>query len=150
MAEQMSARTIVLLASGIRTSSSQGSEITVPPGFQDVRLVLSVTAASGTTPTLNVFLQDGIIFAAAADIAQARTTGTKTWNDFAAFAQVVAAAVRHIGITPGGNFEAAAQNAALTAATIRSGPLGQRWRVKWAVGGTSPSFTFSVFAEFRT
>lgn len=150
MAEQMSDRGIVLLNSAVRTADGAGAEITIPPGFRSVRIVLDVTAASGTTPTLNVYLQDALIFAAAADIIASRPSGTKTWNDFGAFAQMTTTGVRHMGIIPGSAFEAEAQDAAVAAGSVRAGPIGGRWRVKWDVGGTSPSFTFSVIAEFRT
>jgi hypothetical protein len=36
---------------------------------------------------------------------------------------------------------------ALGAAIYRIGPLGGLWQVQFALGGTSPSFTFSVTAQ---
>jgi hypothetical protein len=35
----------------------------------------------------------------------------------------------------------------LTAGNFRPGTLGGSWRVAWNIGGTAPSFTFSVAAQ---
>jgi hypothetical protein len=75
-----------------------------------MRAQLAVTAASGTTPTLDVVIED--------------TLDGTNWNSVATFTQKTAAAVQAVDIT--------------------SVAFSDRLRVRWTVGGTTPSFTFSV------
>lgn len=75
-----------------------------------LRAQLDVTAASGTTPTLNVVLEDTL-------------DGGATWNTVGTFAQRTAAGREVVNITT---------------------PFTDRLRARWTVGGTTPSFTFSV------
>jgi hypothetical protein len=81
-------------------------------GVPDVaRVQLDVTAASGTSPTLDVVVED--------------TLDGVNWNVVGTFAQKTAAGREVINL---------------------STPFADRLRVRWTVGGTSPSFTFSVTA----
>jgi hypothetical protein len=81
-------------------------------GVPDVaRAQLDVTAAAGTSPTLDVVVED--------------TLDGVNWNVVGTFAQ-----------------KAAAGREVINLAT----PFADRLRVRWTVGGTSPSFTFSVTA----
>ncbi|MFF1348506.1 hypothetical protein ACFVZJ_21425 [Streptomyces sp. NPDC058322] len=100
---------VTALASAARTTSSNSG---VLPGFGDwsrMRAQLTVSAVSGTTPTLDVVLEDSL-------------DGTN-WNVIGSFTQATAAAVQAIDIT---------------------GLFTDRLRVRWTVGGTTPSFTFAV------
>lgn len=74
-----------------------------------IRAQLDVTAASGTTPTLNVLIED--------------TLDGTNWNTVGTFAQKTAAGREVINITT---------------------PFSDTLRVSWSIGGTTPSFTFSV------
>lgn len=76
-----------------------------------LRVQLDVTAASGTSPTLNVVVED--------------TLDGTNWNTIGTFAQRVAAGREVINITS---------------------PFGDTVRARWTIGGTTPSFTFSVVA----
>lgn len=99
----------VIVASAARTTSGNSN----PESSQflrDLDLVLDISAASGTTPTLDVSVEqshDGV-----------------TWFSVTgqAFAQATAVSTQHKRVTV-------------------HAPLV---RVKWTVGGTTPSFTFSV------
>lgn len=144
---QSGSRTIVLKTSAAQTVSAAGSEIVLPDGYKRMYVFLDVTAASGTTPTLNVYLQRGIRQIAAADAVNGVTTGTIKYNDLISFTQVTGVTARFAAAVESTNFEAAAQDAALAAGTVRAGPLAGRWRPKWTIGGTSPSFTFSIILE---
>lgn len=102
-----------LAASAARTVTGQSDWFFIPS--IEMRVQLDVTAASGTTPTLNVVIEDTL------DGVNANTIGT--------FVQKTAAGREVINIT------------ALSAAQVR---------VKWTIGGTTPSFTFAVLAAHDT
>lgn len=95
--------------SAARTVSGDSGAVA---GFGDastLRCQLDVTAASGTTPTLNVVIED--------------TLDGTNWNTVGTFAQKTAAGREVINVTT---------------------PFTDRLRARWTVGGTTPSFTFSV------
>lgn len=95
--------------SAARTASGNSGAVS---GFGDrstLRAQLDATAAAGTTPTLDVVLED--------------TLDGTNWNVVGTFAQKVAAGREVINVTT---------------------PFTDRLRARWTVGGTTPSFTFSV------
>lgn len=103
-----------LVPSAARTASGNSGTIDVS-GVDQLRVQLNVTAASGTTPNLTVFVQDSL-------------DGTN-WNDLTpAFAAKTAAGLEVINITT---------------------PFSNLVRVRWAITGTTPSFTFSVVASSK-
>lgn len=102
----------VVVASAARTTSSNSATLGGYGPANDLACLLAVTAASGTSPTLDVFLEDtvdGVNFFTVATFTQA--TG-------------VTASVQRVA-------------GDVTAFT-------DRLRVRWTIGGTTPSFTFSV------
>lgn len=100
-----------LVPSAARTSSADSGALT-GWGVPDVaRVQLDVTAAAGTSPTLDVVVED--------------TLDGTNWNVVGTFAQKTATGREVINL---------------------STPFADRLRVRWTVGGTSPSFTFSVIA----
>ncbi len=100
------------LASAARTANGNQA-IGGDMGSADtLRVQLNVTAASGTTPTLDVVVEDTL------------DDGTN-WNVIGTFAQKVAAGREVINITI---------------------PFSGTARVRWTVGGTTPSFTFAIDA----
>lgn len=105
------AQTVTLAASAARTTSGNTADF---DGFTQkvARVQLQVTAASGTTPTLDVVVEDSVDAGA-------------TWNTISTFTQATAATRQVVNITA---------------------PFTDRIRVRWTVGGTTPSFTFSVVA----
>jgi hypothetical protein len=97
-------------------AASAARTVSGASGLQDgfevasvIRAQLDVTAASGTTPTLNVVLED--------------TLDGVNWNTIGTFAQRAAAGREVVSVTT---------------------PFTDRLRARWTVGGTTPSFTFSV------
>lgn len=78
-------------------------------GASTLRAQLDVTAAAGTSPTLNVVIED--------------TLDDVNWNAVGTFAQRTAAGREVINVTT---------------------PFTDRLRARWTLGGTTPSFTFSV------
>ena len=146
---ESTSRTIVLVPIQTVITDVDTTEMVLPGRFTGVRVRFVTGAATGTSPTLNCYVQNGIRTAAAADIAQQDATGAIEWNDFISFAQATGAQTQYAGVVASGNFVAAAQDRALSVSTARNGPLGDRWRVRLDVGGTNPSFvTVSVVAEF--
>lgn len=105
----------VVVASAARTTSSQTASLTGFGAAQKLLLYRKVTAFSGTTPTLDVVVEDSLDAGA-------------TWRTIATFPQKVNstfAATDFQQVLP----------AALFADTLR---------VRWTIGGTTPSFTFNV------
>ncbi len=139
-------RTVVLLPSVARAASGQGLLVTIPGRFTAAKIRLSVSAASGTSETLDVLIQDGMRDIQTGALEGTDVTGSYVWDDFAAFTQVTGTGSRYIRVVGGGNIEHAASDSAL-AAGVRNGPIGDVWRVDWNIGGTNPSFTFYVLAQ---
>lgn len=109
--------------------------------------ILNVTAQAGTTPTLDVYIQQEIPIAGASDKWGVVPTGTSVWDDVAHFTQVTTATGVFLAYAVNsGNAANAQKDVALAAATVRSGPLGSNWRVKYVTAGTTPQYTFSVTA----
>ena len=143
-------RTVVLLPSAARTTTGTGSAVVNIEGYTSAIIRLEVTTATGTSPTWNVRIQQGILVEnGATNIGETPPAGASiNWDDFASFAQVTATGnTRFLRITGGSNVEAAASANALAAATVRNGPLGSLWRVVWTIGGTNPNFTGDVVAQ---
>lgn len=105
----------LLVASAARsTSSDSGALGGYGPVVQGV-VQLNVTAATGTTPTLDVKIEDSV-------------DGTN-WNTVQAFTQVTIAGRSVIRINT---------------------PFSDLLRVTWTIAGTTPSFTFDVWAYFES
>lgn len=140
------ATTCLILPSLARVASgtgvNDGTGTTVSAGkwtgvdhYTSADIFLTVTAASGTSPTLNVYIQklspDGSTWQDVASCAQAVTTGNQS---FTAISNSTAP------FTP--------TDATLAAASLKLAQMGNTWRVKWVIGGTNPSFTFAVYGDF--
>ena len=109
----------VIVASGAQTVSGNSGVLGGYAGAASLRAQLEVTAASGTTPTLDVVLED--------------TLDGTNWNVVGTFIQKVTTGREVINVNP----------AKAESATFQ--PLfADRLRVRWTVAGTTPSFTFSV------
>jgi len=103
---------MTLLASGTRTSSDNTSDIDILY-YRNLDILIDVTAVSGTSPTLDVYI-DG------------KFTAVGKYYPIAS----------QTGITATGQWLLQLRN------------IPYRYiRVRWAIGGTSPSFTFGVYAE---
>lgn len=110
--EALSPRSLVLQASAAQTAS--GNTGAIECYGKELTVTLDVTAASGTTPTLDVKLQ--------------HAPDDSKWSDLgAAFTQKTAAGRE------------------VKTFTQMHGYL----RVVWTIGGTGPSFTFSIEATER-
>ena len=140
---------VVLQASQTTTTSSTGNIINVPAGYHGCILHLNVTAASGTSPTLNVYVQDQLVPAVSTDVALNPPSGTALYADFASFLQMTAAGDTTLRIWNGGTSAGVAvTDGTLTAGTVNVGPVGLKWRIKWVLTATTPSFTWSLVGHF--
>ena len=100
-------------------------------------LYLKVTATSGTTPTFDLFVQKLLADGA-------------TYQDIAHFAQATGTGNQVMHMVTGGSKVEAQQVNTLAASTVNAVPFGSTWRLSALVGGTTPSFTFSVWMEGQT
>jgi hypothetical protein len=116
------------------TASDQTVGLVGVEAFVQATIFLNVTAASGTSPTLDVYLQKLL-------------PDKLTWHDIAHFTQATGTGKRVMSIVSGGNKEEAQQTGALAAATVNSVAIGSKWRISAVVAGTNPSFTFSLHVE---
>lgn len=98
-----------VVAAAARTASGDSGALTNYGPAATLRAQLAVTAAAGTSPTLNVVIEDSL-------------DGTN-WYAIGTFAQRTAAGTEVLNITT---------------------PFADTVRVRWTIGGTTPSFTFSV------
>jgi hypothetical protein len=141
---------VLLPNTTLTTTGTTGETINIE-GFTAAIIMLKSDSGTGTSPTLNLRIQQGIrphsSAAAAGD--QPPAGGTVVWDDFAAFAQVTtSASTQMMRIVGGSNVVGAASSGSLAASTIRNGPLGSMWRVQYTIGGTNPSFAnVSVVAQ---
>lgn len=97
------------VTSAARTTSGSSQALNGYGGASTLRVQLSVTAATGVAPTLDVVVED--------------TLDGTNWNTIGTFSQKTAASREVINIT-----------------TVFADQL----RVRWTIGGTTPSFTFSL------
>jgi hypothetical protein len=110
----MANKLFTAVASAARTTSGNQTFGTQDSGKKALRVQLDVTAASGTTPTLDVVIED--------------TLDGTNWNTIgSAFTQKTTTGRQVIDI---------------------QGLFTGQLRVRWTIGGTTPSFTFSVKAQF--
>lgn len=104
--------TETIVASAARTVSGNTAALPGWGAASQIRAQLDVSAAAGTTPTLNVVLEDTL-------------DGGVTWNTIGTFTQKTAVSREVINV---------------------AAPFTDTIRVRWTVGGTTPSFTFSLSA----
>jgi len=100
-----------LVASAARTTTGNSGVLTGFGPVKTLRVALNITAASGTTPTLDVVIEDTL------DGTNFFTIGT--------FTQKTAAGADVLNVTA---------------------PFADSVRIRWTIGGTTPSFTFDVRA----
>lgn len=145
---QGNSREMVLVPITTSVASSTSGVIVIPEDYTCAVLLLVCSAASGTSPTLNVRIQHAITGAGATDLAGGQATGTVVYADVVSFTQVVAAANVSAFWKGTASVAAAVTDGTLAAGTVSNGPLGRAWRVKWTIAGTNPGFTWSLTAQF--
>lgn len=154
---------ITLLSSRTITANGTGTGVCIVPGdYWGALLYLTVGTVSGTSPTLDLYIQQGWTALISTDTVDGLMVTSaaipSVFDDYLHWTQItgtgnqVARILATVGTSAANSPTAsflAAQDAALAAGTIKPGPLGQAWRVKYVVGGTSPSFAgVSITAQF--
>lgn len=128
----MTNRTVTVAASAARTTTGNSGALIAPTRkvgeYRGVIFTLDITAASGTTPTLDVTIERFDVL-----------SGKWVALPGAAFAQKTTTGTDDLTIYPG---------IAETANRSVSDVIGEAYRVVWTIGGTTPSFTFSIGAVF--
>lgn len=116
-----------VFSSAARTASENSSD-QVNSSWRGVRLFLHISASSGTTPTLDLKIQ-------------VKDPVSSQYIDLpgGSFAQKTGTGTDELTVFPG---IAAVANRAVSQC------LGRTWRVVATIGGTTPSFTFSVAAQY--
>lgn len=118
---------VTVFSSAARTATEDSAD-QVHAGYRGVHLVLDITVVSGTTPTLDVKLQR-----------KDETSGKYVDIPGAAFAQKTGTGTDDLVVYPG---------VAETANRSVSDILSEAWRVVATIGGTTPSFTFSLAGSY--
>ena len=120
---RVNGKALTLKASGAQTASARGAAIKVGKGGS-LLVTVAVTAASGTTPTMTVAVQGSV------DGSTWVTLGTVGANGYNA-----------------GSTAVTAPSNLTTTATVRAVvPAMPYVRYSSTIGGTTPSFTYSVQA----
>jgi len=132
-----------LVASAARNASGDSGSLVLDLVPAAIKYFINVTAASGTNPTLDMYIQTSF-------------DGGSTWHDMVHASQFTGTSQlaydwANLSAIPqdiGGNFGG---DAALSANQSNGGPLVPgAMRVKWVIAGTTPSFTFTVTAVMDT
>lgn len=154
---------VTLLSSRTITANGTSSGVCIIPGdYWGALLYLTVGTVTGTSPTLDLYIQQGWTALVAGDTVDGLMITSpaipSVFDDFAHWTQITGTGnqtcriLAEIGTSAANSPTAAftvAQDAALGAGIVKAGPLGQAWRVKYVVGGTSPSFAaVSLTAQF--
>ena len=129
-------QTLVASAARTATGNSGALSLTLEPDAAMIAVDVTVASASDT---LDIYVQTS-------------HDGGTTWTDFMHFTQLVAVIKKIMAWSskPDGNQNRAdltSGAAVLAAATVLNGPIvPTQVRVAWVITGTSPSFTFEVYA----
>ena len=131
--------TDTLLASAARTASGNSLVSNEHGVFKTGIIQLNVTAASGTVPTLDVYIDSSV-------------DGATTFINMVHFTQMITTGRRVFLINENASpiatdFDGTAD---LAAGVVRNGPWGSLIRVRWVITGTAPSFTFKVEGTFKS
>lgn len=155
---QVNSREICLLATQILTTSGSSVDIVVPMGWQAATISITAQTITGTSPTWNFFLQKKLRSVAVTDLVGTDISGAGIYDDLLASTTFSTAVTRISNLCTGPQTPTANStlvttadyiqaDAALGFGSIRIGPIGGTWRMKWVVAGTSPSGTFAVAAQ---
>jgi hypothetical protein len=118
---------VTIFASAARTATANSADQN-SSGAKGVHLVLDITVATGTTPTLDVKVQR-----------KDAESGKYVDIPGAAFAQKTTNGIDDLVVYPG---------IAETANRSVSDVLSEEWRAVATIGGTTPSFTFSLAGSY--
>lgn len=145
MAQNLYGIPVQLVASAAVTADGNSGNLkntsaSIPPSVS-AAFYLDVTAASGTSETLDVYIETSV-------------DGGTTWFEAFHFAQVTTSTmtrrlnVRTDGLGPAEAGTEAQVDVTGSTAVAASTPLTPDVRVRWDLGGTDPGYTFAVWGIF--
>lgn len=117
----------IVVPPAVRTLTGFGAVLPAPSTDKGLTLFLSVSAASGTAPTLDCKVQQLDVI-----------SGLYFDVPGGAFPQAIAAVNSALTIFPG---------APTSAGVSVNGTIRNQFRIAYTIGGTTPSFTFSIGAQ---
>lgn len=119
---------VVAKTSGAVIATGNSLEFERPFNINGAHIFIDVTAVAGTSPTMAVQLQ-----------AKDPTSGN--WIDVngAVTASITNTGLRMLSVYPG---------EALVANQHVPRVMPRFWRLRWVIGGTTPSFTFSAAVQY--
>ncbi len=123
----------VITASAVTATGAGGAVVMQDFMYGNAVAKLNVSAASGTTPTLDAVLQQSL-------------DGGTTWVDVGRFAQITAATTNphYINLVEAFTIVGAVGDGTIAASSTGVTLLSDTVRVKYTIGGTTPSFTFTL------
>lgn len=124
------------ILSAAQTTSGTSDTIVGVGNYTSAQVEVNVTASSGTSPTMTVYVQQLL-------------PDKTNWMDIGATAQFTGGAGKYtLNLASGGDSNQVPTDGSLSAGSTVTTPFTESWRVKYTIGGTNPSFTFSVSASF--
>lgn len=122
----------VTLHSGTITSDTTTATVNVGNGYTAARALLKVGTVTGTSPTLNTYIQGAFRLA----------DGTDSWYDWISLTQLdTTDNVRVMASVAGSGEEIiTVTDGTLAAGQVVNGPIPSKIRAKLIKGGTNPSF----------
>ena len=128
----------VLLSSSARIVNGSTSGLTDYGNYRTALIQVNVTVASGTTPTLDVYIDT--------------STDDTNWINIAHFTQFITTGRRYIQLSNNTINSVSDIDATtdLAAGSVLTGPWGSTIRVRWVITGTTPSFTFGITGTFKS
>jgi hypothetical protein len=145
-------RTVVLIPkANYASGTATFKQVVIGEQFTAVNFILKGDAATGTSPTLNIYVQGGFKDIGTADLTEGtNTSGSLAYFDWHSWTQLTTGApakvVTYVG---GGTSEYALTTHSLAAATFKNGPIPAIVRVEITVGGTNPNYpNLYMIAQF--
>lgn len=131
-----------LTASGTGTNNGSGAvvstgQINCVDDYSIADVYLTVGTVTGTSPTLNMYLQK-------------LSPDNATWQDIASCTQVTSSTQKQsFTVISANQVPFTPKDATLTQTTMQLAAMGGIWRLKWVIAGTNPSFgSVAVWANF--
>ena len=117
------------------TVTTSGNKFIGVERYTTALFFLVAATVTGTSPTYDVYIQRLL-------------PDNTTWQDIIHFTQVTTTSNQIAHFVTGASSIAAVQTAALAAATTKAISLGGAIRAHVVVGGTNPSASIAVYADF--
>jgi hypothetical protein len=139
-------RTICIYPATAAAATFNTVDIPVGWMYSGFKVWVKTTASSGTSPTLDVKIEEAIRAPGTATAGQ-NCNGSYEYQDYAAFTQINGNTERMLSVAGSGEEEYVVSAGTLAAATIRNGPIPEIFRCRCVIAGTNPSFTVQIVVK---